>query len=82
MKRVFAERGLDFFDKTKNGNLADIVSKTVVEAKDSEDEAQTEKSDMTTEEMREMCIKIAESLGCVAFAESMSVLIAVQRRAG
>ncbi|KAF9055343.1 hypothetical protein BDZ89DRAFT_1087997 [Hymenopellis radicata] len=66
LKRIFTERGLNFFDKTQHGNLADIISTTRVEAKDDDnDEAENEPRQMTSEELRDMIFKIAEPLNIV-----------------
>ncbi|KAK0206681.1 subunit 17 of mediator complex-domain-containing protein [Desarmillaria ectypa] len=68
LRRIFLERGVDFFEKTKDGNLADRIAEAHVDVKDTSldttesDDDEHGPSIMTSEELYEMRVGITSQL--------------------
>ncbi|KAK0453773.1 subunit 17 of mediator complex-domain-containing protein [Armillaria borealis] len=68
LRRIFLERGVDFFEKTKDGNLADRIAEAHVDVKDTSldtsenDDDEDGPSIMTSEELFKMRSEITSQL--------------------
>ncbi len=68
LRRIFLERGVDFFEKTKDGNLADRIAEAHVDVKDTSldtsenDDEEDGPSIMTSEELFKMRSEITSQL--------------------
>ncbi|KAK0468484.1 subunit 17 of mediator complex-domain-containing protein [Desarmillaria tabescens] len=68
LRRIFLERGVDFFEKTKDGNLADRIAEAHVDVKDTtldtaeSDDDNDGPSIMTSEELYKMRMEISSQL--------------------
>ncbi|KAG7449152.1 uncharacterized protein BT62DRAFT_964081 [Guyanagaster necrorhizus] len=68
LRRIFLERGVDFFDKTRDGNLADRIVEAHVDVKDTTLDTDKSNEDeetpniMTSEDLYKMRIQITSQL--------------------